>query len=175
MTGTFRGTDMRFQATASLLEGSEGYDAVCVDDRFINNHASLTGSSERSIPILCVLDVLRHLVAHGTLGESDHRRARHKLREGGFSFIPLESEELVYWLKDSNCVHGNLIESVELRVLRQTAARADSLELYNWQEAFSLTAQSRAACSQAIFDLWEDGEIESIDAAEFVALDLVPV
>ena len=161
----FSKPDMRFQATASLLEGSERYDAVCVDDRFINNHAGLTGSSERSIPILCVLDVLRHLVARGTLEESDHRRARHKLRQGGFSFIPLESGELLYWLKDSNCIHGNLIEGVELRVLRQTAARADSLELSNWQEAFSLTAQSRAACSQAIFDLWEDGEIESIDAA----------
>lgn len=156
--------ELRFEATASLLESSKAYDALCIDDRFINNHTSLSVSTERSIPIICVLDVLRYLLAQGHVDVSDYRRARHKLRQSGFSFIPLESDELVYWLKQANCVDGELVESVELRILRQATARADSLELYNWHEAFSLTARSRAACGQVIAAIWKDSDILSVDA-----------
>ena len=155
---------LRFEATASLLESSKAYDALCIDDRFINNHANLSDTTERSIPIICVVDVLRYLVAIGHLSNSDYQRARHTLRLSGFSFVSLEPDELVHWLREANCIDGELIESKELRILRQSAARSDSLELYNWHEAFSLTSSSRAACSKAISDLWENEDIASVNA-----------
>ena len=155
---------IRFQATASLLEGSAAYDVLCIDDRYINNHTALNGPTGRTIPIACVLDVLRHLVSQGSIGISENLTARHKLRQGGFAFIPLEAEELVHWLKEARVDEGELVESMELRVLRQTTARADSLDLTNWEEAFALTSKSRASCSQSIFDLWEDLDMPPEDA-----------
>ena len=157
--------ELRFQATASLLEGSAAYDALCVDDRYINSHETLVGPNDRSVPIVCVLDVLRYLLSKRLLGHSEYRAARHKLRQGGFSFIALESEELLYWLKQVRLEDTEFQESKELRVLRQTAASADSLELSNWQEALALTAASRTACSRAIVALWEEAERQPAHAA----------
>ena len=156
---------LRFQATASLLEGSGAYDAVCVDDRYINGHQTLLGPNERSVPIVCVLDVLCYLLSKGVLDVSEYRAARHKLRQGGFGFIALDSEDLLYWLRQEKLESSEYLESKELRVLRQTAAGADSLELSNWQEAFALTAASRTACSKAILGLWEDTALEPAHAA----------
>ena len=148
--------DIRFQATASLLAGSTACDALCIDDRFINSHPVLAVPPERSVPIVCVLDVLRYLVSRGCIGVVDHWTARHKLRAGGFTFVPLESDELVHWLKGAKVSNGQLTESVELRVLRQTMARIDSMELTNPKETIALSAGVPSACIGAIGSLWRD-------------------
>ena len=148
--------DIRFQATASLLAGSTACDALCIDDRFINSHPVLGVPPERSVPILCVLDVLRYLVSRGCIGVVDHWTARHKLREGGFAFVPLESDELVHWLKGARVNNGKLTESAELRVLRQTMARIDSMELANPKETIALSAGVPSPCKGAIESLWRD-------------------
>ena len=124
-TERIQNREIRFQATASLLAGSAACDVLCIDDRFINSHPVLAVSPERSVPIVCVLDVLRYLVSRGCIGVVDHWTARHKLRAGSFAFIPLESDELVHWLKGAKVSNGQLTESAELRVLRQTMARID--------------------------------------------------
>ena len=148
--------EIRFQATASLLAGSAACDALCIDDRFINSYPVLAEPPERSVPIVCVLDVLRYLVSRGCIGIGDHWTARHKLRQGGFAFVPLESDELVHWLKEARVNNGQLTESVELRVLRQTMARIDSLKLANPKETSVLSANVPSACKSAIESLWRD-------------------
>lgn len=156
-----KSNDIHFQATASLLEGHAACGALCVDDRYI----TLTLSREVSVPITCVLDVLHYLASRGDMGVVDHWTARHHLRQGGFTFIPLESDELLHWLKDANFSNNQLTESVELRVLRQTLARADSLDLTNPTEALAQTANVTATCRQVIADLWEDTNLTPRRAA----------
>ena len=152
----FQNREIRFQATASLLAGSTACDALCIDDRFINSHSVMGEPPERSIPIVCVLDVLRYLVSRGYIDVVGHWTARHKLREGGFTFVPLESDELVHWLKGARVSNGQLTESAELRVLRQTMARIDSMELANPKEIIALSASVPSACKGAIGNLWRD-------------------
>ena len=151
-----KSSEIRFQATASLLEGSSVCDALCIDDRYINSISNLIGPTERKIPIICILDVLRHLVAHEFISVSDYRTVRHKLRSGGFAFIPLEPEELVHWLNDAKFDNGRLVESVELRILRQISARVDSLGMVNIEEAIALSANFRDVLRQSILNLWKD-------------------
>ena len=164
--------ELRFEATASLLKSSKAYDALCIDDRFINNHANLSDAAERSIPIICVLDVLRYLVANAHLSISDCRRARHTLRQSGFSFVPLEPDELVYWLRESNFVDGGTNR-------KQGASRSSAVggtigltRVAQLHEAFSMTSNTRAACSKAISDLWENEDLASRQCGSVVALDL---
>lgn len=88
--------EIRFEVTASLLAGSAACDALWIDDRYINGHLALTEPSGRTTPIVCVLDVLCHLVSQGRISVPEYRSARHTLRQGGFTFIPLETEELVH-------------------------------------------------------------------------------
>ena len=148
--------EIRFQATASLLAGSAACDALCIDDRFINSHSVLAEPPERSVPIVCVSDVLRYLVSRGCMGIADYWTARHKLRQGGFAFVPIESDELVHWLKEARVNNDQLTESAELRVLRQAMARIDSLKLANSKETSVLSAYVPSACKGAIGSLWRD-------------------
>ena len=128
--------------------------------------SALTVSGEVSVPIICVLDVLRHLVSRGYIGVADHWTARHRLRQGGFAFIPIEADELLHWLEEANFSNNQLTESVELRVLRQAVARADSLDMATPAEALALTGNVTATCRQVIPDLWEDTNLTTDRAAK---------
>ncbi len=149
----------RLEATASLLEGSVECDALCIDDRFMNSHLTITGPDGKAKPILSVLDNIRHLVNLERITHDDYYGIRHKLRAGGFAFVPLEAEEICQWLRGTQGEDGQAAEAAELRVLRQTAARDDSLALTNWNQAFALASNSRAASTEAISALWNDAEL----------------
>ena len=151
------------EATVSLLEGGTACQALCIDDRFMNRHPTFIGSDERSIPILSVLDVLRHLLSQNRMTLPEYYGARHKLREGGFDFVTPEADEICHWLKKANRKDGEFIESLELRVLRQMSTKIDSLELTNWRDAFALASDTRAACTQAIPELWQDPDMSPED------------
>ena len=93
--------DDQFTATQSLLAGAADCDALCIDDRFVNSNErfTVTEEVERTLPIACILDILGCLAGRGHLGPEHFWTARHKLRSGGFVFIPFETGELVHWLK----------------------------------------------------------------------------
>ena len=148
--------NIKFQVTASLLSGSPVCDALCCDDRCINKHMVCSEPDGRDVPFVCILDVLRFLVSRGSISTTDQWVLRHKLRQGGFVFIPLESEELIHWLKASRVKNSSLKESAELRVLRQTIARIDSLELTNPKEITALSSSLSGVCKNAIGSLWRD-------------------
>ena len=158
---------IRFQVTASLLAGSAACDALCIDDRFINRHPVLTEPPERSVPLVCVLDVLRYLVSRGRISVADHWAARHTLRQSGFVFIPPESDELVHWLKATNVDNGQLKENAELRILRQTMARIHSLSLLTPQEASALFVSLNSVGKSSIEHVWKD---ESVTIEQATAL-----
>ena len=146
----------RFQVTASLLAGSAACDALCIDDRFINRHPVWTETPERSVPIACGLDVLRYLVSRGRISVGDHWTARNKLRQSGFVFIPLESDELAHWLISAKVDDGQLKESVELKTLRQTMARIHSLSVLTPEETLALSVNLHRVCKATMESLWED-------------------
>ena len=159
--------EIRFQVTASLLAGSAACDALCIDDRFINRHPVLTEPPERSVPIVCVLDVLRYLVSRGRISVGDHWTARHKLRQSGFVFVPIESDELVHWLKTAKVDNSQLKESAELRILRQTTARIHSLGVLTPEETLALSVNLHRVCKATIECVWED---ESLTIEQATAL-----
>ena len=156
---------IRFQVTASLLAGSAACDALCIDDRFINRYPVLTEPPERSVPLVCVLDVLRYLVSRGRISVADHWTARHTLRQSGFVFIPPESDELVHWLKATNVDNGQLKENAELRILRQTMARIHSLSLLTPQEASALFVSLNSVGKSSIERIWKDESVTTERAA----------
>ena len=149
--------EIQFRATASLLAGSSACDALCIDDRYINSNPAIENPAKRSVPILCVVDVLRHLRSRGSLSTNEYWEARHKLRRSGFAFIPLESDELVYWFMAAKVVDGQLTESAELRIIRQAMARVDSLPTS--EEALTLSLGLQRTCKATIGHLWEDASL----------------
>ncbi len=150
--------DDPFAATRSLLAAAAECDALCVDDRFINSSESITVTekAERTIPIVCVLDVLDCLVEQAHLRPVHLWTARHKLRSGGFVFIPLEVDELVHWLKTAPVENGLWIESAELRAIRQSMAQTSSVGLFNPDETFVLSDEVTQTSVCALRSLWRN-------------------
>ena len=147
---------IRLEVTESLLTVSGTHNAFCIDDRFINRHRVMPRENEKDQPIVCVLDVLRHLLARQIIDAETYWTARHRLRRGGFAFIPLESDELIHWLKAAHFKEGQLVESMELRVIRQAAAHLGYRELANWREAITLYQNCQSICIRVIANLWAD-------------------
>ena len=151
-----RQTNSGFEGVASLMGASPDCDALLVDDRFINKFPRVESPNGSSTPIACVLDLLRLFLTRGEINDQQYFAARQKLRQGGFAFIPLESEEL---LNPISTVHfddeDRLIENRELTVLRQTTARVNSLDFAKPDEALMLLGATNQAAVATIRALWE--------------------
>ncbi len=159
--------ESRFQVTVSLVAGGAAYDALCIDDRYFNSRSVLTEPPGRSIPLVCILDVLRFLVSRGRISVADQWTARHELRRSGFVFVTPESDELGHWLKTVNMDNGQLKERAELKILRQTMARIHSLNLLTPQEASALFVSLNSVGKSSIERLWKD---ESVTIEQATAL-----
>ena len=162
--------DDQFAATQSLLAAAGDCDALCIDDRFVNSKQrfAVTEEAERILPIACVLDILRSLAGRGYLGSEHLWTARHKLRSGGFVFIPFEVDELVHWLKATLVENGQLTEGAELRAIRQSIGRTTTMTLPNPAETFALFAEATQTCVSAIRALWGD-EFLPIESAAILS------
>ena len=148
----------------ALIFGSSEYDALCVDDRSLNRHPICEGPDGQKVPIVCVLDLLRYLRGLRVIGEERYWTARHNLREAGFAFVPIEAEELTRHLLATRFSGDQMLESGELRVIRQTVNRFDSLGLLKGEEARTLSEGMARACVEVIRNLWIDDSI-SVEVA----------
>lgn len=158
-----------FTATLSLLAAAYDCDAICIDDRYVNGtaHFLLREGKKSEVPIACVLDLLDRLVEFGKLTSEGLWAVRHKLRAGGFMVIPVEEDELSYWLRTAVSEDAQLSESAELRTIRQSFARIAALNLSNKQEVVALSTQIPIACGSVIRSLWSD---EALNAESAVVL-----
>lgn len=147
--------DMEIQEITSMLKGCSEYDVLCVDDSSLNRRQAVEDSTERVIPIACTLDILRQLVFQGLINDDDYFIARHKLRQGGFAVIPLEVDELLYWLKIATFDQTGLRESPELRTLRQSIASINNLGMFDLPNNTILNGISNT-CAIVIRKLWQE-------------------
>jgi tetratricopeptide (TPR) repeat protein len=95
-------------------------DVICADDRFINGFDHR--EDEMSVPIVSLSDLLGILTERGILGRQEIWQIRHELRVTNCFFIPLEPEEIAHHLIGAATRDGSVIETPELRVMRQYMA-----------------------------------------------------
>ena len=75
------------------------------------------------IPIIGINEVLKGLVSSGSISDSEYYNTITKLRATNVRFIPVEKEEILYYLSQARVVeNGSLIETRELRILRRYIA-----------------------------------------------------
>ena len=137
--------DDQFTTTRSLLAAAGDCDAICIDDRFVNSNLNflVEERSNSTVPITCIFDLLDRLVESGHLSSENLWAVRHKLRVGGFIFVSVEEDELCHWLNKLDIEEGHLLESAELKAIRQSMARIMALGLMN-QEGRVRTFRSNA-------------------------------
>jgi hypothetical protein len=170
--------DTQMASLSQFLVDAGPCDAICVDDRYVNRHTVLTDQKGRSVPIVCVLDILRYLEARGALDADKRRAALHRLRASGFALVPVEVDELEALLRAARFdQEGRMTESAELRALRQAIMRVRSLDLVDLPLEEPFLGRLRLAGVQVIRGLWQDGSMPAEHAAtlsDWVWRNLVP-
>ena len=157
----------QFSSTTALIRAGDSCDVICIDDRCVNRHSTFSYGSGKVIALGCVLDILRHLKATAAISSAEHWIARHKLRLGGYSVVPLETDELLYWLVSCKQKDGSFIASVELHTISRSFARIDSVGLLgNTLESGEFEGLSTVAF-EAIYKVWEDSGIDDGDARSY--------
>ena len=152
---------------ANLIEDIGDCSAVCIDDRFFNKHINVADKKNRSIPTVCVTDILHHLKIQGIITEDQINSGFHKLRQGGFAFVPIALEELSMRLGSASWDdNGSLIESAEMRLIRQSLMRIRSIDMISLPEESMFLQQVLLASVMAIRRIWSDESITQEKARE---------
>jgi hypothetical protein len=140
-------------------------DTVAIEDRYSQRLGRMTDRAARVRPVIGVFDILHHLEMQDVITRERRFALLHKLRHSGFAFLPVEPDELLRALRMAQWKEdGDVVESAELRILRQTLARTRSLEMLTGEET-RFVGQLRLAGIQAIRQIWMDQEIAAERAA----------
>jgi hypothetical protein len=129
-------------------------DALVVDDRFINQHPNMTNESG-TVPVLSSLDVLDLLRGAGALTTVDLLAKRTILRQAGYQLIAVREEELLHHVKNAVVANGELIETAELKAIRESLLRARMSALVQLPTETNFLHGMLSAYVNAIKETWE--------------------
>lgn len=104
--------------TEELFETLKVCDAALIDDRFMNKHRNITYDG-RTVPIFTSLDFVETLYHKDLITIEQKLDARALLRDCGFEFISISSEELEYHLNHSAMMDGEFKPTKQLRLIRE--------------------------------------------------------
>ena len=144
--------------TFGLLGIGEAVDALVVDDRFVNRHALLKRDNQQP-PILCSLDILEDLQQRGVISIEDFFAYRTHLRRAGYQLIPVREDELLHHLARATIAQDTLVETAELRAIRECILRACMSKMLQIPSEVPWLQQSKAAIGGAIYRLWQTGAV----------------
>lgn len=149
--------DEMIGSLSGFLADTGTCDIVCIDDRYLNRHGFLTDKKGRNVPITCTLDLISYLEAQGLIDVAKKRATLHRLREAGFALVPVDPDELEQLLRAALFDQDNqLIESPELRAIRQLLMRIRSSDMVQYPLEAPYLTRLRLACILAIRRLWQD-------------------
>lgn len=145
---------MTAHPTVDLLFLPDRCDVLVSDDRYINSLPRIDADGRSAITV-STLDLLDMLASTGALSTTDRLVHRTRLRRHGYLFVPVEKDELLSHLLNAPLADGRVIETAELRAVRESvlvARMGKCLQLPD--EAQWLTDTIRAFVG-ALKDLWQ--------------------
>ena len=114
--------------TLDLISLAKDCDAIITDDRFLNQHANIDGGSAQS-PIFSTLDLIDAFAARRSITAEERMMYRTQLRQAGYFFVPVSDDELAHHLNFSTVENDKVIETAELRAIRENILR---VRMSNW-------------------------------------------
>jgi hypothetical protein len=143
-----------------IMSNLTGIDAVACDDRFLNKEP-VWSDSDRSVATVTSIDLLSCLLDRQKITGDEYRLARHKLRIGGYYAVPVTEVELLEQIDRANRANGTVVETPELRSIRENISIARRTETFVGNETPWLS-NVRFAFVNAIRELWQ----RSVDVSE---------
>ncbi|MEW6219214.1 MAG: hypothetical protein AB1634_06705, partial [Thermodesulfobacteriota bacterium] len=165
-------------ALAWLRADQAACDVVFFDDRFLNKYPFVVSEQGQNLPILCTLDLLAHLEDRKIITRKQRWEKLHRLRTGGFFLVPVEPDELEARLRKARFNdEGVLVETVEMRVIRQSLMRVRSLAALQQPAETCFLDGLRIVCLAVIWRLWRDQSVpvdHAVQLCDWVWRNLAP-
>jgi hypothetical protein len=148
---------IREHPTLGIIDLAQHCDAVIVDDRLVNQHTNI---DTRGIPapILDTLNLLDALVAAGVLTDVDRLEHRTRLRRAGYFFIQVTVDELERFLRETTVADGDVVETAELKAIRESVLRVRMSDWLRLPEEVSWLDGTLKAFVRVLKNLWRDGD-----------------
>ena len=102
-----------------LLALREHCEAIIVDDRFFNQHVRIEDNGSDTF-MFSTLDLLDWLTSADVITPDSRLEYRTRLRQAGYFFVPVEDVELTHHLNASPVQDDNVIETAELKAIRES-------------------------------------------------------
>ena len=150
--------------TAGVMDLASYCDAAIVDDRFINQHPNID-SGGTQMPVLSTLGLLDALVSGAVISDDDRLEYRTRLRRAGYFFVPVSEKELERCLRASDVVDGNVLETAELKAIRESMLRVRMSDWLQLPEETLWLASTIEVFIRVLKSLWVEGEDHSIITA----------
>ena len=85
-----------------------------------DSHTNIATKNAASCKLVSYLDIIRSLARNAIIDDACCRDALYRLRKGGYLFIEVDQDELLTLLMECLVENGNLVESAELKALRES-------------------------------------------------------
>lgn len=162
-------------STLGIIPLAEHCDAIVTDDRYLNQHVNVD-SGDRLKSVLTTLDLIDQFASDGTITNEKWLAARTALRHAGYLFVSVSCEELKLHLEASDVVDGKVIETAELKAIRENILR---VRMSTWlqlpKEAIWLQSLLKTMI-QVLKDQWmADIEISTARARSDWLMDQIDV
>lgn len=148
--------------TVGIIALAADCDVAVADDRFINQHVHIDFDGIQS-PLLSTVDLLDSLSAASIFSSDELLEHRTRLRRAGYFFVPVSEDELTQCINDSAIVEGKVVETAELKAIRESILRvrmSDWLQLPNEAPWLHLTLK---AFINVLRGLWQnDANIDDV-------------
>ena len=128
-------------------------DVIVSDDRFVSGYPRI-GQGDGSARTATTLDLLDTLASTGAMSEADRQRYRTRLRRAAYLFVPVEKDELLSHLLKATLEEGRVIETAELRALRENVLLARMGNHLQLPDESQWLGDTIGAFVAALKDLW---------------------
>ena len=131
-------------------------DSAIADDRLVNQHLHIVDDGKQ-IPIFSTLDLLDALMSADVISEDERLEYRTRLRRAGYFFMPVSEEELIRYLRASVVEDGKVIETAELKAIRESVLRVRMSGWLQLPKEAPWLIDTLEAYIRVLRNLWTDG------------------
>lgn len=105
--------------SAIIFRSCDDVDAIVLDDRAVNHHLDISLESGKTIALLTTSDLLNHFYEAKEISQHQLYEAKTTLRQAGYAFINITTDELQFYLNQTTIENQILVESLELKAIRE--------------------------------------------------------
>ena len=138
-----------------LLALGEHCEAVIADDRFFNQHARIEDDGCHTF-MFSTSDLLDWLISVDAITPDNRLEYRTRLRQAGYFFMPVEDAELAHHLNASPVQDDKVIETAELKAIRESILCVRMREWLQLPHEFAWLDTTLHVLVRVLKGLWRD-------------------